>query len=287
MGNDLASDILVTSMSEKDFSRLSTFIHTEYGIKLPPAKKIMLEARLQKRLRALSLRSFHDYIEYVFSSEGTRQELIQLIDLVTTNKTDFFREPAHFEYLVNSALPDLINRKQAGARTVLKVWSAGCSTGEEPYTLAIVLNEFAEKNAGFHFSILATDISTRVLEKARTAIYEVEKVEPVPLNLKKKYLMKSKERDKNLVRVKPYLRGLIRFQRLNLVDSHYSMLEPMEIVFFRNVIIYFDRPTQEAIINRICKYLKSGGYIFMGHSETLFSMNVPLEQEKPTIYRRR
>ncbi|MBA7701007.1 Chemotaxis protein methyltransferase [subsurface metagenome] len=286
MSSEIQTDFTGKKMSEKDFDRLSRFIHTRYGIKMPPAKRIMLESRLQKRLRKLEFSSFHDYIEYVLSQEGKEHELIQMIDLVTTNKTDFFREPAHFDFLVETALPELINLYQAGIRSVFKVWSAGCSTGEEPYTLAIVLSEFAETRPHFHFSILATDISSRVLEYGKEGIYEAEKVEPIPKNLKKKYLLRGKDKNKNLVRIKPELRKPIRFYCLNLMDSRYTMLETMDIVFFRNVIIYFDRSTQEMLINRVCRYLKPGGFIFMGHSETLFSMNVPLDQAAPTIYRR-
>lgn len=286
MSTEIQTNFTGKKMSNKDFARLSKFIHTQYGIKMPPAKRIMLESRLQKRLRTLELSSFHDYIEYVLSREGKEYELIHMIDLVTTNKTDFFREPVHFDFLVETVLPELIDLYQAGIRSVLKVWSAGCSTGEEPYTLAIVLSEFAKTRPDFHFSILATDISSRVLEYGEEGIYEEEKVEPIPKNLKKKYLLRGKDKNKNLVRIKPELRKLIRFYRLNLMDSRYPKLGTLDVVFFRNVIIYFDRPTQEMLINRVCRYLKPGGFIFMGHSETLFSMNVPLDQAAPTIYRR-
>jgi len=273
-------------LSKNEFQHLSEFIQSEYGIKLPPAKKIMLESRLQKRLRKLGIQEFSEYIDYVFTPEGTASELVNMVDVITTNKTDFFREPHHFEYLTETALPQLIQLDQAGVRRPLKVWSAGCSSGEEPYTLAIVLSEFAEAHPPFTFNILATDLSSRVLEAGSLGIYEKHKIEPIPLNLRKKYLLRSKDSNLDIVRIAPVLRGKAHFKRLNLLEEHYPLHEIMDIIFFRNVIIYFSRGNQEKIINRICRHLRPGGYIFMGHSETLVNMNVPLQQVRPTIYRR-
>ncbi len=277
-----------STLSDRDFQRLSEFIHSEFGIKMPGSKKVMLSSRLQKRLRSLGLRSFSEYCDFLFSSDGMQNELVHMIDVVTTNKTDFFREPNHFEYLVQKTLPALMAGRGSGIRNTLMVWSAGCSTGEEPYTLAMVLNEFAEKCPGFKFSytILATDISTRVLEKAKQAIYDHERVGPVPTDMKKKYLLKSKKKTSDLVRITPELRTFVRFRRLNFVDGDFGMREPMDIIFCRNVLIYFDRPTQEMILNRFFRHLSPGGYVFLGHSETLQGMDVPLIQVAPTIYRR-
>ena len=285
--SDAEQNVLsLKKLSEKDFTRLSEFIQSEYGIKMPTTKKLMLEARLQKRLRKLGIKEFDEYIDYIFTPEGRADEMVHMMDVVTTNKTDFFREPAHFDYLAETALPELIRLYEAGVRKSLKLWSAGCSSGEEPYTLAMVLSEFAEKQPHFRFSILATDLSSEALEKGRSGIYEESKVEPIPLSLRKKYLLRSRDRGKTLLRIKPALRGLIRFVRLNLMDEHYPLNEQMDIVFFRNVIIYFSRATQEKMIGRVCRHLRPGGYLFTGHSETLFSMQAPLKQEAPTIYRR-
>jgi len=153
-------------LKDREFNRFSSLIYDQVSIKMPAAKKTMLEARLQKRLKALGLNTFEEYADFVFTSADKGDELIHLIDVVTTNKTDFFREPAHFDYLVKSAIPSLIDDRDAGIRTPLKIWSAGCSTGEEPYTLAMVLSEFAALNPDFSTSILASDISTSVLSKA-------------------------------------------------------------------------------------------------------------------------
>lgn len=271
-------------LSKNDFSRLSEFIYKECGIKMPPAKKTMLEARLQKRLRTLGMSSFGAYCDFLFSSEGLKLELVQMIDLVTTNKTDFFREPDHFDYLVNHVLAKWTSEKGTGRR--LNVWSAGCSTGEEPYTLAMVLQEYAEEMPGFSYSIMATDISTRVLEKARTAIYDEERVIPVPLNLKKKYLLRSKDRSSGLVRIAPELRSKVYFQRLNFMDDSFGLRERLDVIFCRNVIIYFDRPTQKKLLQKFIDNLIPGGYIFMGHSETLNGLDLPLLAVHPTVYRK-
>jgi chemotaxis protein methyltransferase CheR len=269
------------SLSSKEFLRLKDFIYDHCGIKITDPKRTMLEARLRKRLRSLGIESFALYCDYLFSPEGMDEELTHMIDQVTTNKTDFFREPSHFDYLVRTALPEL-----AASKRTIVVWSAGCSTGEEPYTLAMVLNEFADAHPGTGFAILATDISTRVLEKASLAVYDEEAVAPIPPEVKKKYLLRSKDKTKSLYRVIPGLREHVRFRQLNLMDGDFGFREQMDIIFCRNVIIYFDKPTQERLIKRFCTYLSARGYLFMGHSETLLGMDLPLTQVAPTVYRR-
>ncbi|BCS53734.1 chemotaxis protein methyltransferase [Geobacter sp. SVR] len=252
---------------------------------MPPAKQTMLEARLQKRLKALGLGSFEAYADHVFSGGGRGDELIHLIDVVTTNKTDFFRESAHFDYLVKSAIPALMETRGSGMHSPFRIWSAGCSTGEEPYTLAMVLSEFSVAAPGFRSSILATDISTVVLSKARDAIYAEDRVDTIPLNLKKKYLLKSRDRQKSLVRIGPQLRAMVEFKRLNFMED-FGLPEQMDVIFCRNVIIYFDKPTQERLLNRFSQQLVKGGYLFLGHSETLNGLNVPLQPVASTVYRK-
>ena len=270
--------IFAAQLSDSEFAKLSKFIYTEYGIKMPPEKRIMLQSRLQKRLRALKIYSFKDYIEYVFSKEGNN-EIIHMMDVVSTNKTDFYREPAHFEYLRDTILPQLYEEKKS-----IKLWSAGCSSGPEVYTLAIELSEFGMGNAGFDFSILGTDISTLMLKKAYSAIYPEDMIQMMPLELKRKYLLKSKDKDKKLVRVNQNLRKKTKFQRVNFMDDSYPVNEQFDIIFCRNVLIYFDRETQEKVINKLCRHLRQGGYFFLEHSESITNINVPLKQLKPTVY---
>ncbi len=274
-------------LSDKTFHLFSEFITAEVGIKMPLSKKTMLQGRLQKRLRLLGLNSFEDYARYVFSPEGKDRELVHMLDLVTTNKTDFFRESTHFDYLAGVAAPELIRAAGAGVRQKLMVWSAGCSTGAEPYTLAMVLSDFADKVDRFGFSILGTDICTHALDKAVRAVYREDELAPAPLEMKKRYLLRSRDHNARLVRIVPRLRAMVQFRRLNFMESEFPIEQPADIIFCRNVIIYFDRPTQEAVLKRICGHLKPGGFLFMGHSETLHGLRLPLVQTATSIYRKK
>jgi len=270
-------------MSMREFSLFSQFIEKTCGIRMPDAKKFMLESRLQKRLRLHDLTSFREYYDYLISPRGMREELIDMIDVVTTNKTDFFREASHFSYLTDSVLPQI---PQDELLNGIAIWSAGCSSGEEPYTLAMVLSEYARRCQEFRFSILATDICTTVLEAARLGIYEEEKVAPIPYEMKKRYLLRSKDKTRSVVRICPELRAHLTFQRLNFMDETFNIGRPLRIIFCRNVIIYFDRQTQEKLLNKFCRHLLPGGYLFLGHSETLNGLNVPLVQVNSTIYQK-
>ncbi len=279
-------NLYAAELSESDFRRLSSFISDRCGIKLPPSKKTMLEGRLRKRLRALGLSDFGQYCDYILSRSETDPEHVHMIDAVTTNKTDFLREPQHFDFLAGTAVPHLQEVHGLGVKSRLNIWSAGCSTGEEPYTLAMCLMEYGRNVMPLDFHILATDISARVLEYARRAVYEHEKVDPIPLAWRQKYLLRSKDRKKDLVRVVPELRNLVKFQQLNLMADHFGHQEPLGVIFCRNVLIYFNRPTQLAVLDRCCRHLLRGGYLFVGHSETLHGLDLPLVQAAPTIYQK-
>jgi len=271
-------------LSDKDFLRVIQLIREKCGIQITQEKKNLLEGRIRKRIALLDCGSFHNYCQYLFSTQGLDEEIQPLIDVVTTNKTDFFREPWHFEFLRNRALAEIQDRNGAGLRRPFRAWSAACSTGEEPYTLAMVLTDAVEKRACSHFSILATDISSRVLQIAQDGIYDSERIDPVPITMRKKYLLKSKDPSKQLVRIIPELREKVQFRQVNMMDSDYGIRESMDVAFCRNMIIYFDRQTQERIVNKICLHLVPGGYLFMGHSETLANMNVPVRYVSASIY---
>ena len=271
-------------LSTRDFGRLCDLIYDKAGIRLGSEKKTMLEVRIKRRLKALALRSYSEYCDYLFAHQGLKEELVPLIDVVTTNKTDFFREPGHFNYLVEKALPELTARNATGRP--LLVWSAGCSSGEEPYTLAMVLSEYAVTHPGFRFRILATDISTHVLEKAELAVYATDVVRPVPAALRKKYLMTSRAPGSSRVRVVPELRRLVEFRRLNFMNADYAISEKADAIFCRNVIIYFDRQTQEQVLGKLARRLVPRGYLFVGHAETLHDMDLPLTPVAPALYRR-
>jgi len=273
-------------MNQSEFEKFSRFVTSECGIKLPPTKKTMLTGRLVKRLRSLGFKSFDAYFDYVSSDSGRAEELHAMIDAVTTNKTDFFREPKHYDYLLESVLPRLIDIGWWDKTSSLRIWSAGCSTGEEPYTLAMILSEYVETHQNIKFSVLGTDISTKVLKKAALGIYDEQKTGPIPIQFKKKYLLRSKDRERGLVRIAPEVRKLVSFKRVNFLDGDYGFEDAMDVIFCRNVIIYFDRQTQERVLGGICSHLKSGGYLFMGHSETLNGLDLPVKQVHTTVYQK-
>lgn len=270
-------------LSQADFDRLRSLIYDEAGISMTPDKKTMMEIRLKRRLRSLEISSFKEYCNQVFAPQAREGELVHLIDVLTTNKTDFFREAGHFEYLFSKALPELAAYNRATRKSL--IWSAGCSTGEEPYTLAMVLSEYARENPGFQFNILATDICTSVLAQAAAGIFKAEVLKPVPQSLRKKYFMKSRDPESDLLRVVPEVRSLIEFRRLNFMDD-FGMTEFPEIIFCRNVIIYFDRATQISLLKRLAQQLAPGGYFFSGHSESLQGMDLPLVPMAPAVYRK-
>jgi len=273
-------------MKDREFNQFSSFIYERVGIQLPEAKKTMLEARLQKRLKTLAMPTFEEYGRFVFSPEGQRAEMVNLIDVVTTNKTDFFREPAHFDHLTREALPAILNRRGNNPADPVRIWSAGCSSGEEPYTLAMVLTEFAAAHPGFHFTILASDISTRILETAQAAIYPEVRTEAITPQIKMKYLLRSKDRNRGLVRVCPEIRARVSFRRINFMDTDFGIAEPMDIIFCRNVVIYFDKPTQQSLMRKFHRQLRPGGYLFLGHSETLNGLEVDFTTVGSTVYQK-
>ena len=272
-------------LSPKDFARLSAFIERQCGIRMPLAKKTLLESRLRARVLELGMAGFSEYCDHVLGGHSA-EELVHMVDKVTTNKTNFFREAQHFEVLMRRALPELAQQHGVGVQRELRVWSAGCSTGEEPYTLAMVLSEVDARGPKLRFQVLATDLSTRVLQHAQAALYQEAQVQPIPLPLRRKYLLRSVA-DANVVRVVPRLRALVHFRRLNLLDRDYGVRPPVDVIFCRNVFIYFERKIQQEILCRFGQSMSPGGFLFLGHSETINGLDVPFEQVAPTVYRRR
>jgi chemotaxis protein methyltransferase CheR len=275
------------TLKSSEFARLSSFIYDQCGIQIPQAKKIMLEARLRKRLKLLGMDAFSDYCDYLFNNDSDTSEIVHLIDVVSTNKTDFFREPKHFEFLIENVIPELVDYYGAGIKRKFRIWSAGCSSGEEPYTMTMLLNEVAKSICGFSFSVLASDISTKVLDIAAKGIYSMEKAEPIPLHLKKKYLLKSKDKTNPLVKFVPEIQNQISFRRINFMDASFNISEMQDVIFCRNVMIYFDRETQQSLVQKFCKHLHPGGYLFLGHSESLLNPGVPLVQVASSTYRKK
>jgi chemotaxis protein methyltransferase CheR len=271
---------VASDLSAESFARFAEFITTELGIKMSDSKMSLVQSRLLRRVRHLQLGGLEDYVDYFFRHHDEREHFINAI---TTNKTEFFREAEHFAVLAGTVLPALARNR----RCHLKIWSAACSSGEEPYSLAMVLSEFARQSSGFDFSMLATDVSTLVLERARKAIYSEEQVVPIPPELKDRYLLRSKDAAKKLVRIVPALRQKISFHRLNFMDESYPVKDLFEVIFLRNVLIYFDRNTQESVVRKLCRHLVPGGYLFVGHSESLAGMNLPVRRLRASVFQKR
>lgn len=272
------------SLSRRDFDRLGKYIHSYSGIKMPPNKLTMVEGRLRRRLKATGHATFAQYCHYLFEQDGLENESVHLIDAVTTNKTEFFREPDHFRMLENTILDTVVQEHRS--RKPIKVWSAASSIGAEPYTLAMVLSDYGERNRGFEYSILATDLCTQVLDTAVLGIYPEAMMQPVPDALYQRYVLRDKDPKRGLARIVPELRAQVQFARLNLMDAAYPVDADFDIVFCRNILIYFDKPTQNAVLQRLCSHIRPGGYLFMGHSETLAGFELPLTLAGPTVFRR-
>jgi chemotaxis protein methyltransferase CheR len=268
-------------LEDLEYTRLSSFIMSQFGIKLPPNKKTLLQCRLQKRLKILNYTSFKEYVDYVFSTKGLNEEVVNMIDAVSTNKTDFFREPVHFEFLMNQGIGEYLEKT---GKNKLMIWSAGCSSGEEPYSIAMVLKEYISNNHLTDFSIIATDISESVLNHALVGIYTEEKARFIPYEYKKKYLLKGKNEYKDKVRINSELRSKIDFRMYNLLTTDYKALGKFDFIFCRNVMIYFPRDIQYRLLKQFCKSLNTGGYLFLGHSESITGYTLPLKHIRPTIF---
>jgi chemotaxis protein methyltransferase CheR len=272
------------SLNEEHRDEIAKLVQTHTGIQLPPAKHQLIEGRIRKRLRILGFADFSEYFEYLFESgQQHSDEFRHLIDALTTNKTDFFREPDHFELLTDKILPEWQNRGAATQRP-FRIWCAGCATGEEPYTLAMVLSEYASQHPGFKFHIIATDISHSALRYARMAIYPKERIEVIPKLLRQKYLLRSRDHRSEEVRMTPEIRNQVQFGHLNFMDQKYRLPKKQDVVFCRNVLIYFEKAVQERVIIRLCAESKPGGALFLGHSESIHNMDVPLSLIAPTSY---
>ena len=263
-------------MSEKEREKISSFVEKELGIKMPPAKKALLQSRLSKRLRILGFSNYNEYFDFIMTPAGKNDEIPIFIDLVSTHVTHFFREEQHLNYLYSNILPEIISNHARSYHTI-KIWSAACSTGEEVYSLGMVISEFFKNNLKgnkFDFEIYGTDVSSNVVEKAKNAIYDEESAKNVPFEYKKKYFLRSKDRSKNLIKITSELRTKSKFKTLNFLDDDYGFNIKFDIIFCRNVLIYFDKKTQEKIINKFSKYLAKDGFLVLGHSETIIGLNV-------------
>ncbi len=269
-------------ISPQHFRALSALIYSATGIRMPPSKTTMLEGRLRRRVRDNGFASIADYCAYILSGDVSPADMDDFLNAVTTNKTDFFRERNHFDFLVSDILPDFQKR---GQRT-LRCWSAASSNGAEAYTLAMVLDDYAQHKDGPDYEILATDLDTEMLQTGVKGIYPAEMLAPVPPTLRRRYVMEPKDPSRREVRIAAALRKKVSFGRLNLMSDHYAIGAPVDIILCRNVLIYFDKPTQHKVVTRLCEQLRPGGYLLLGHSESIAGFSGQLKSVCNTVFQK-
>ncbi|MDH5737094.1 MAG: protein-glutamate O-methyltransferase [Gammaproteobacteria bacterium] len=270
-------------MTDKDFERIRGWIREETGIKISDAKRQMVYARLTKRLRALGYTQFKDYLDYLESDERDN-ELVNFKNAITTNLTSFFREPHHFDFLEKQAFAEIRARALKGAREI-RIWSAGCSTGQEAYSIAATIDKCFPKRVGWDIRILATDIDTNVLQEAKQAIYPVEKLKDLD-DVQRENIFETVQGDTSVLRVKSHLRQMVVFNQLNLMAPEWPIKRMFDLIFCRNVMIYFDKPTQHQLVSRYWSLLKENGYLLLGHSESLFGLNTRYRLVGKNIYQK-
>lgn len=280
----ITGDQPIRPVSDREFALFQKLIYREAGIHLAPVKKALLEARLTRRLRELGLPSFEAYYRHL-QDAGNGDELVALLDRIATNETHFFREPKQFEFLERQVFPTWHNQGYGanGTRNI-RVWSAACSTGEEPYSLAMMLSDNFATGPGWDFNILATDISTRVLAAASAAVWPIAKAAEIPDRYLKQYMLKGTGEKIGKMKAGPEIRSVIRFERLNLNDDHYPVEGRFDLIFCRNVLIYFDNDSRAQVIQRLLDHLAPGGFLFVGHAESLTGVTDRVRYVLPTIY---
>ena len=257
------------SITDDEFQAFQHLIYTETGITLNESKRCLVCSRLSKRLRSLQLNSYLDYYDYLLRRDEGGEELQRMVNCITTNKTDFFRESHHFHFLTQTVFPKLVALSKSGGPRRLRIWCAASSRGHEPYSIAMTVREFAPFDASWDVRLLASDIDTDVLATAQAGVFNVDDLEPVPLRLKQRYFQRGVGKFAGQARVKPELRNLIAFRQINLIADHWPIHTKFDVIFCRNVMIYFDTPTQKKVIDHLTQYLTPGGYLLLGHSENI------------------
>lgn len=257
------------SITDDEFQAFQHLIYTETGITLNESKRCLVCSRLSKRLRSLNLTSYLDYYEYLLRRDINRQELQRMVNCITTNKTDFFREPHHFAFLTKNVFPNLVTRSRTGGPRRLRIWCAASSRGHEPYSIAMTVREFPQFDASWDVRILASDIDTDVLGAAQQGMFSEEDLDPVSESLKKRYFQRGTGSYAGQVRAKQELRDLITFRQINLIADQWPIRTKFDVIFCRNVMIYFDVETQKKVVAHLTSCLTPGGYLLLGHSENI------------------
>ena len=274
------------AITDREFRRFRLLVSQQTGISLGDSKRQLVCSRLARRLRHYGYATFSQYYEHLMERDPDGAELLRMIDAITTNKTDFLRESHHFDFLRSELLGPLVAGARAGAPRSLRLWSAGCSSGEEPYSIALTIVDALPSAWTRDVKILASDIDTQVLAVAMEGVYPLDRVAVVPAALREKYFLRGRGGREGFVRVRPDVRQLVRFRRINLREDAWPIRAPFDSIFCRNVIIYFDRALQQRLVARFVDLLKPGGYLFLGHSESLLGMRVGLRCLGKTVYQK-
>jgi chemotaxis protein methyltransferase CheR len=275
----------VTDLRWEEYARIRDLVYAKSGINLGDGKMQLVRARLGKRLRQGGFASYGEYLRHV-EKDPTGAELGALLDAISTNTTHLFREMRHFHVLRQILTGWVQDKSWRAKHTTLRIWSAASSSGEEPHSIAMVAHDVLSRTGGIDLKILATDISTQMLEKARLGLYDAHRVGTVPQEYRNRYLRKVRENGVPCLQIAPELRSVIKFARFNLMLPTFPFRQGFDVVFCRNVMIYFDRATQQTLVNKIAGHLHPGGYLMIGHSESLNTIQHPLAYVEPTVYRK-
>lgn len=271
------------TLSIREFNKFRELIHDKTGISLGDQKRDLVLARLMRRLRILNLKTFEEYYQYVIKENNT-EEITAMINRITTNVTSFFRQENHFRVLRETVLPRLLEKKSADGTRKIRIWSAGCSTGQEPYSIAITLADFFHGLLGWDIKILATDLDTEVLDLGEKGIYSESSVSDISKEQLRRYFKKGIKENKGVYQVSNQIRNMVVFRQLNLTANHFPIRGPLDIIFCRNVIIYFGNELKERLIKKFNQLLDDDGYLFMGHSESLIAMKEKFRYIHNTVY---
>lgn len=278
----LKSDVRI---SDKEYTLIANFVYEKCGINLGDNKKELVKARLAKRIRSYNFKSFREYYEYVIH-DVTSSEVVEMIDAISTNVTSFFREKDHFDFMQRVAIPELIANKNSARSKKIRIWSAACSSGEEVYTILMILMESLKDFTSWDIKVLGTDISTRALACAKEGRYHFIKVKDMnPVMLSRYFKVEFEDADRYYRVIEP-IRKCAFFTRLNLMEPSFPFHGQMDLIFCRNVMIYFDKETQFKVVTKLIKYLDDKGYLFIGHSESLIGMDVNLKSIQPAVFKK-
>ena len=278
-------DLEIKDLTRNEYELFRKLIYAKSGINLGDHKTQLVRARLGKRVREGGFQSFHEYYQFV-EKDPTGEELCRLLDAISTNTTHLFREMRHFVLLKNLVQQWAGNRNWRADNAAVRIWSAACSSGEEPHSIAMVVHDALRSHPGVGVKILATDLSVQALSKAKLGLYDVHRVGTVPPDLRNRYFQKVRQEEQALVQIVPELRQWITFSRFNLMTPTFPFRNGFHVIFCRNVMIYFDRPTQTTLVSKLANLLLPGGCLMIGHSESLNGISHPLSYLEPTVYRK-